>query len=118
MTLTVPGGILSTATGPVAGVTNMAVTNLSGKSLLPPPSSAGKTMKVGYNLHVPSDLEINIAYANLMKSAEGWGGDTTKFTFDVSARAYHPQGLAAAACIASHATSPKSPDFSGLVRRS
>ncbi len=31
------------------------------------------------------------------------------------ARAYHPQGLAAAACIASHATSPKSPDFSGLV---
>ncbi len=33
----------------------------------------------------------------------------------VSARAYHPQGLAAAACIASHATSPKSPDFSGLV---
>ena len=81
VTLTVPGGILISAAGPVGGATNLAVTNLSGGTLLPPPSAGVKTMKVGYNLHVPVDYEI-IAYANLMKAAESWSGDTTKFTYD------------------------------------
>ncbi len=56
------------------------------------------------------DGEVHTHYEN-----DRWFGTRIKHRMKVSARAYHPQGLAAAACIASHATSPKSPDFSGLV---
>lgn len=65
VTLTIPAGILTTANGAVPTVTNQAVTNLVGGSLLPAFASVPKTLQIGYNVESDSAGSSTFLYSNL-----------------------------------------------------
>ncbi len=82
VTVSIPDGLLTTAAGPVSGVTDFAVTNKTGGKLLPALPNTARTLRVGYNLHPPFSYPLCM-YTNLMKGAESWlTSDRTAFTFD------------------------------------
>lgn len=68
VTFSAPEGAIETAAGEVAAITNAAVTNATGSSILPAFNSAAtRTLKLGWNVFTESLVDVAMVYTDRMK---------------------------------------------------
>ena len=93
-TISLPGGIFTTAAGVVPSIMNQAVTPPSATAILPAFDASPKTARIGYNATQPNYYAHIISFSNLSYQAN-WEFDTPVITRNING---YPTKIATQTC--------------------